>query len=307
LPGTRRNDGLDRATSNNTEEKTMPYRNAIGALALASAMVTALAGAQAHDEKKYPDFSGQWKRPPGIANQYDISKPTRLGQVPPLTREYQLRWEAGLQDQNEGGQGTDPTFSCIPDGMPRVMNVIFPMELVVTDKTTYMLEEYLTQMRRIFTDGRDFPKEDEFEPSFMGYSIGKWIDEDNNGTYDVLEVETRLLKNPRSYDPSGVPFHDDGKTVVKERIYIDKNNKDMLHDDITTYDNALTQPWVVNKRFVREKGTVVWVEASCPEGNPYIRIEDEIYMRSSEGKLLPAKKGQRPPDLSHFTTNKAEK
>jgi hypothetical protein len=275
-------------------------RSSISAIALATAMIAGIAGAQAHDDKKYPDFGGQWKRPPGIANQFDTSKPTRLGQVPPLTREYQLRWEAGLQDQNEGGQGTDPTFTCIPDGMPRVMNVIFPMELVVTEKTTFMLEEYLTQLRRIFTDGRDFPKEDEFEPSFMGYSIGKWIDEDNDGKYDVLEVETRLLKNPRSYDPAGVPFHDDGKTVVKERIYIDKANKDVLHDDITTYDNALTHPWTVNKRFVRETKTPVWVEASCPEGNPYIKIEDEVYMRSSEGKLLPAKKGQKPPDLSHF-------
>ena len=51
----------------------------IGALALATAMIVGVAGAQAHDEKKYPDFGGQWKRPPGIANQFDISKPQRLG------------------------------------------------------------------------------------------------------------------------------------------------------------------------------------------------------------------------------------
>jgi hypothetical protein len=46
-----------------------------------------------------------------------------------------------------------------------VMNVIFPMEIIVTEKTTYMLIEYLTQQRRIYTDGREFPKEGEFEPS----------------------------------------------------------------------------------------------------------------------------------------------
>ena len=63
---------------------------------------------------------------------------------------------------------------------------------------------------------------------------------------------------------------------------------------------AVTRPWSSNKRYVREQRKPVWVEASCPEGNPYILIEDQIYMRSSEGKLLPAKKGQRPPDLSHF-------
>jgi hypothetical protein len=278
----------------------MLYRSSIGAIALATAMIVGAAGAQAHDEKKYPDFGGQWKRPPGIANQYDISRPQRLGQVPPLTREYRAIWEAGLQDQNMGGQGTDPTFSCIPDGMPRVMNVIFPMELIVTDKATYMLEEYLTQQRRIFTDGREFPKEGEFEPSYMGYSIGKWIDEDNDGKYDVLEVETRFLKNPRSYDPSGIPFHEDGNTVVKERIYLDKTDPNVLHDDITTTDSALTRPWTVNKRYVRETRPVVWVESSCPEGNPHIRIGGEFYMRGPDDLLMPTRKGQKPPDMRHF-------
>jgi len=278
----------------------MLYRSSIGAIALATAMIVGVAGAQAHDDKKYPDFSGQWKRPPGIGNQYDISRPQRLGQVPPLTKEYQLIWEEGLQDQNLGGQGTDPTFTCIPDGMPRAMNVIFPMQIIIEPEMTIILIEYLTMQRRIFTDGREFPKDGEFEPSFMGYSIGKWVDEDGDGKYDVLEVETRLLKNPRSYDASGIPFHEDGKTVVKERIYLDKADKNILHDDIVTHDNALTRPWASNKRYVREARKPVWVEASCPEGNPYIQIEDQIYMRSSEGKLLPAKKGQRPPDLSHF-------
>ena len=184
--------------------------------------------------------------------------------------------------------------------MPRVMNVIFPMEIIVTEKTTYMLIEYLTQQRRIFTDGRAFPKDEEFDSSYQGYSIGKWIDEGGDGKYDVLEVETRYLKNPRAYDPSGIPFHEDGKTVVKERIYLDKANPNILHDDITTIDNALTRPWPVTKRYVRETRPVIWVEASCPEGNPHVRIGGDYYMRSSDDLLMPVKKGQKPPDLRHF-------
>src|SRR5882672_6594601 len=100
--------------------------NLIGALTIAVALC-APTSARAWDETKYPDFGGQWKRPPGIANQFDTSKPQRLGQRLPLTPEYQAKFEANLQDQNEGGQGDDPTYSCIADGMPRVMNVIFPM------------------------------------------------------------------------------------------------------------------------------------------------------------------------------------
>jgi hypothetical protein len=53
-----------------------------------------------------------------------------------------------------------------------------PLEFVVTPDTTFVLIG--TQARRIFTDGRDWPKE--IEPSYAGYSIGRWIDENGDGT-----------------------------------------------------------------------------------------------------------------------------
>src|SRR3984893_1795194 len=102
---------------------------------LAAVMITAAAGAQAFDQSNYPDWSGQWRRPAGVGNQWDTSKPPRRGQQAPLTPEYQAIYEANLKEQAAGGQGTDPTYTCIPDGMPRAMNVIFPMEIVITPKT----------------------------------------------------------------------------------------------------------------------------------------------------------------------------
>ncbi len=75
-----------------------------------------------------------------------------------------------------------------------------------------------------------------FEPSFIGTSIGKWIDEDGDGKYDVLEVETRGFKGPRVYDASGLPLHADNASVIKERIYLDKAKPNLLHDEITTID-----------------------------------------------------------------------
>jgi hypothetical protein len=275
----------------------MRYQLYKGAIALTTAMLMAVAGARAFDESKYPDLSGQWKRPPGVSNQYDISKP-RTAEEAPLTPEYQKIFEANLKDQAEGGQGTDPTYVCIPDGMPRAMNVIFPMEIVVTPKTTYVMIEYLSMLRRIYTDGRDWPKD--FEPSFMGYSVGNWTDADANGRFNTLEVETRLLKGPRAYDFSGIPLHADNETVVKERIYLDKANPNMLHDEITTFDHALTHPWKIVKNYVREIRPVIWFEAICAEGNEHVRLGKQNYMMSADGYLMPAKKGQSPPDLRYF-------
>jgi len=277
---------------------------AITTTAITMALAMVVGGAWAHDESKYPDWSGQWKRPPGIANQFDTSKAPRKGQQPPLTPEYQAIWEANLKDQEAGGQGTDPTYICIPDGMPRAMNVIFPMEIIVLPKTTYIMIEYLSMLRRIYTDGRSFPED--FEPSFMGYSIGKWVDENGDGRYDVLEVETRLLKHPRAFDASGIPLHEDAKTVVKERIYQDKADPNVLYDEITTIDNALARPWVVTKKYVRELRPQIWFEAICAEGNQHVRIGKENYMVGADGLLMPAKKNQLPPDLRHFNASREE-
>jgi hypothetical protein len=276
-------------------------RSTIGSIALAAALIAAASSAQAFDETKYPDWSGQWRRPPGVGNQWDTSRPPRQGR-PPLTPEYQAIYEANLKDQAAGGQGTDPTYTCIPDGMPRAMNVIFPMEIVIQPHVTHIMIEYLSMLRRIFTDGRDWPKE--AEPSFMGYSIGKWIDEDGDGRYDALEVETRNLKGPRSFDASGIPLHADNETIVKERIYLDKASPDILRNEVTTIDHALTRPWTVIKTYHRVRNPI-WVEAICAEGNQHVRIGNENYMISADGYLMPAKKGQAPPDLRYF--NQARK
>ena len=274
-------------------------RSSVVAVALA-ALCAGVVSVQAFDESKYPDWSGEWRL--GPPTKWDPSKPPGRGQEAPLTPEYQTIFEANLADQAAGGQGTDPTYICIPDGMPRAMNVVFPMEIVITPKTSYIMIEYLSMLRRIYTDDRDWPKDQ--EPAFMGYSIGRWIDEEGTGRYNLLEVETRNMKGPRTFDPSGIPLHKDNQTVVKERIYLDKTNPDILHDEITTIDHALTRSWTVMKNYRRVRKPT-WIEAVCMELNPHVRIGKENYMMSADGYLMPAKKDQSPPDLRYF--NQARK
>src|ERR1700675_3481335 len=151
----------------------MLRRNSISGLALAGVFLMTVAGAQAFDETKYPDWSGQWRKPQGIGNQWDQTKPTR----------------------------------------------------------------------RIYTDGRAFPKDE--EATWPGYSIGKWLDTDNDGRFDTLEVETRNFKGPRIYEASGIPLHRDNESIVKERITLDKENKDLLRYESTSIDHARTRPWTV--------------------------------------------------------------
>jgi hypothetical protein len=116
----------------------MLYRGAIGSITLALALLCALAGAQAFDQSQYPDLMGQWRRFEVGPVKFDPSKP-RLAQGAPLTPEYQAIFEANLRDQDAGGEGIDPTYTCLAPGMPRQMNACEPMEIVVTPDTTHIL------------------------------------------------------------------------------------------------------------------------------------------------------------------------
>jgi hypothetical protein len=268
----------------------------LGIVAFGLAIGISADAARAFDETKYPDWSGQWHRPRGVGIQWDQAKPLGRGQQAPLTAEYQALFEASLADQAKGGQGEDARFTCIPPGMPRIMTIIWPAEFVILPKITYVnFENHMP--RRIYTDGRNLPTNE--EPSFAGYSIGQWLDTDGDGRYDTLEVETRNLKGPRTFETTGLPMHKDNQTVVKERIALDKGNPDILVNEITTIDNALTRPWTVVKKYRREHN-FIWFENICAEGNAHVAIGKENYMLSADGLLMPARKNQAPPDLRYF-------
>jgi len=282
-------------------DAAMSCQTALGSLVLAAVLIVTAPHARAADESKYPDWSGQWRRvADGGVPRYDPSKPLRK-QEAPLTPEYQALHEASIKDQDAGGHGLDEAYKCMPQGMPRQMSGVFPFEFVIGLKVTYVLFEYMVQQaRRIYTDGRDFPKDE--DPTFAGYSIGKWIDENGDGRFDTLEIETRSIKLPHTYDATGVPFHEDGEGVVKERIYLDKADANIIHDEITSIDHALTRPWTVTKTYRRDPKVKepVWRSAVCASDNSLVRIGEDAYFTSPDGYLMPIKKNQPPPDLRYF-------
>ena len=136
--------------------------------------------------------------------------------------------------------------------------------------------------------GREWPAQ--IEAAAAGYSIGKWIDEGGTGRYNVLEVETRGFKGPRAYDNSGLPLHKDNQSVIKERIFQDKADPNILYDEMTTIDNALTRPWTATKKYRRvQNPRPFWRESVCAENNPHIEIGGQSYMLSADGQLMPTK------------------
>ena len=181
-------------------------------------------GARA-DDPKYPNWKGQWERfiGPGLpgrnGSSHDQTRPPAYGQQAPLTPEYAAVLDASIADQVNGGLGNSPTSRCFPAGMPHMMMAFGPQEYVITPETTYILINWDDHNRRIFTDGRDWPER--LEPTFSGYSIGKWIDEDGDGRRrGVLRNPRRLPQGGRRQDGQGTLQVQDPVRHHRERHHL---------------------------------------------------------------------------------------
>ena len=109
----------------------MRKRSLIGLAALAAALGATfgsgwITSALAFDESKYPDLKGQWQRTEAPR----WGKPSEA----PLTPEYRAIFEANLKEQAQGGQGTDPTFTCLAPGLVQTQMLDYVCSLNVDER-----------------------------------------------------------------------------------------------------------------------------------------------------------------------------
>ena len=161
----------DRAeTRGGRTERTVQRRRfalRVAALLVSAHSLRAARTSRAAPVNPYPDWSGQWARIGSLnwePEGYEKAGP------PPLTPEYQAIREQYLAQREQGILAGDPPATCLPPGMPRVMTMSFPMEIIVTPKITYIYADWESQVRRVYTDGRTWPEY--ILPEFNGYSIG---------------------------------------------------------------------------------------------------------------------------------------
>ncbi len=280
----------------------------LGATLLGTTLTGGTAPARA-DSLKYPDWKGEWDfaapRLPGQRVRFDPSKSPGRAQEAPLTPEYKKIHEDSMADQAKGGQGNMIEHAqCKPGGMPFIMAAAI-VEFIITPDTTYIVAG--AELRRVFTDGRNWPTDN--QPTYQGFSMGRWLDENGDGTVDTLEIETRgPFKGPRVYDATGLPLHEDNQSTFKERIFLDTSDPNLIHDVITVFDHALTRPWTVDKTFRRNPNPHPnWEQTFCTEGNNQVVIGKDAYYISGDGMIMPTQKDQQPPDLRYFSAKAPQK
>ena len=219
-------------------------------------------------------FNGSWERYPSVAGGLG-SDPNHLGPrapepipAPPLKPEYYGEWRANadraIELSQQGLPPVDSGSACLPQGMPGMMQAIFPMEVLVTPGQVTIIQEAFTQVRRIHLD-EELVAAEGAEPRFSGHSVGRWVD-------DTLTVETVGVKDYARF--RGVP-HSVNRRIVERIKLIDA---DYLQNVVTVTDpEYLTGPWTWTWIYKRWPGYKLQ-EYVC-EDNRYYRDPDTGYQR----------------------------
>ena len=220
-----------------------------------------------------PDFTGSWERYPSPGETPDPRyAPTPVPIPPPLKPEYLEQWrehEAVLAArQAEGQPPGDDYVKCLPDGMPAMMQGMFPMEVFQRPEQINITQEAFNQTRRI-TIGGTLPKWDEVDPTFYGTSVAHW-----DG--DTLVIETTGIKSNVKF--RWVPHSDAMKITERMSLLA----PDILRDEITVEDEYLERPWVYSYTFRRMPGYKL-LEYVCEDNRDYVDENGHVTLRIDEG------------------------
>ncbi len=192
--------------------------------------------AEAQNSGRARDLSGVWS---GRQNAITFSP-----EEPPLQAwaEAKFKTVKPAYGPHASADSEDPLLSCLPPGVPRILLIPFPMQIVQIPGQVIMLFEYDHFVRHIYTNRREHPKD--MKRTWMGDSIGGW-----DG--DTFVVDTAGLNDKSWLDQVGHP-HSDALHVVERIRRVDHET---LQDDITVDDSkAYTKPWTGRQIFKLRPG-----------------------------------------------------
>lgn len=128
----------------------------------------------------------------------------------------------------------DPFQRCDPQGFPRIVLHNFRTSRILqTPENVVILYLYNRKWRVVWTDGRQPPKEVD-EPRWLGYSVGRWVDD------FTFVVDTTGFDSRSWLDNAGRP-HSDALRVEERYRRVDRDHLELtvVIDDPTYY----TKPW----------------------------------------------------------------
>jgi hypothetical protein len=178
-----------------------------------------------------PDWSGVWTRE-GVLFFWDQDQGSMDAMPTAKLRPDAERRLVEKLDAIDRGIEFDPLSAGNPAGMPRWFTEPFLKDFAVTPSQTWLINEMMNEVRRIYTDGRDHPPVEDAYPLWLGDSIGFW-----DG--DRLIAHTTQMREGQ-YQRIQPEYSEQVETVEIWRKVDDVT----LHADVWVYDPPiLEEPW----------------------------------------------------------------
>ena len=187
------------------------------------------------------DWSGVYTRT-RLSLHYDLDLPPESGPTSAkLTPAGQAVVKAKADHLARTGGEYDPLSDCRPPGVPRWYTEPFLKEYAITPNQTWLMNEMVNDVRRVYTDGRSHTPDDDAYPSANGDTIGFW-----DG--DVLVAHTKFLM--KGQYQRGVEPNYSEQTTVTERWH--KVDPKTLQADVWVFDpEHLEKPWYTRQSWTR--------------------------------------------------------
>jgi hypothetical protein len=244
---------------------------------LVTLLALAAAGASLVAQQKpvVRGINGSWEAYPlrgegfgsGVQPKTPVPPPAAVPE-PPLKQPHLDEWKATQARNAElTRKGLPPPstgMACIPEGMPGMMQVTFPMEILETPGQVTIIQEAFTQVRRIFLDAPPIAPQDA-EPRFSGHSTGKWEG-------DTLVVQTVGVREATRF--RNTPHSMNMRITERMRLL----NDEIMQNQVTIEDpDFLTKPWTWTWMYKRWPGYKIQ-EYVC-EDNRYFEDPNLRYQR----------------------------
>ena len=187
------------------------------------------------------DWSGVYTRSKG-GLQFDPDlAPNQGPDSAKLTALGQQAVDAKTAHLKATGGEYDPISDCRPPGTPRSLTEPFLHEYVVTPNETWLVNEMVNDVRRVYTDGRDHTPEEAAYPTANGDTVGFW-----DG--DILTTHTKFLI-PGQYQRGPQPNYSGQVTTVERWRKVDPKT---LQADVWIFDPVnLAAPWYTRQSWTR--------------------------------------------------------
>jgi hypothetical protein len=216
-----------------------------------------------------PNWTGFWATPGGMLEVYRgpnfgagrggpaINVPggrQRREGLPEMKSPYKEQYDAYLKE-TPGPATRDAGALCSPVGMPAMMGMIYGMEILQTPKIVAITSEFGPRTRRIWMNEK-LPALDDLDPTYSGYSVGRW--EGNALVVETIAIRVEQLLG------GNVPHSPNLK--ITERIF--EKEPGLLVDEMTIDDpDAFVASWKETTRTYAYRGDFKLQEFWCSENN----------------------------------------